>query len=259
MSGLILRLAGPLQSWGEHSTFGIRDTTAFPTRSGVIGLLAAAQGRQRGEALDDFEPLEMVVRVERPGAHLVDFHTVGGGLARAATVRTAAGGRRAEGATTLVSHRHYLTDAIFTVGIQAHDDKGVRTLNALAGALRNPAWAPYLGRRSCVPDQPLLLRTDIDDVDEELRTRTPVARPRRVRPEATVHTEMLYERAPDGGDPAASTYELLDIPETSETADRRFRFRRVYRCQREITSPQYAPGEMGGLDVLLAYARKGAR
>lgn len=258
MSGLILRLAGPLQSWGEHSTFGIRDTTAFPTRSGILGLLAAAQGRPRGHALDEFEPLEVVVRVERPGVHMADFHTVGGGLPRVATVRTASGSRRAEGATTLVSHRHYLTDAIFTVGIQAHDNDGAHLVSTLADALHKPVWAPYLGRRSCVPDQPLLLRAGIEDVDDELRTRTPLARPRRAHSEANARAEMLYERPPDGGEVSASTYELLDIPEHSGVADRRFRFRRVYRCQREIKGPQYTPGT-GALDVLFAYAREGNR
>ena len=258
MSGLILRLAGPLQSWGEHSTFSVRDTTAFPTRSGVLGLLAAAEGRPRGHALSDYEPLEFTVRIDRPGKHLTDFHTVGGGQPRPATVRTAAGGRRTEGTTTLVSHRHYLTDAIFTVGIQAHDQHGTHLLTTIADALAHPAWAPYLGRRSCVPDQPLLLRSDIADVDQELRTRTPLARTYNVRNQTPPSIEMLYERPPEGLDAKASTYELLDIPETFGTLDRRYRLRRVYRRVCEITSPQYTPGDPSGLDALLGYAKEGA-
>ena len=58
MSGLLLRLAGPLQSWGERSAFGVRDTSAFPTRSGVIGMFAAAEGRNRTAALDDYTQLD---------------------------------------------------------------------------------------------------------------------------------------------------------------------------------------------------------
>lgn len=257
MNGLILRLAGPLQSWGEHSTFSVRDTTAFPTRSGILGILAAAQGRPRGHALDDYEPLEITVRVDRPGRALTDFHTVGGGLPRTATIRTAAGTRRAEGTTTLVSHRHYLTDAIFTVGIQAHDQPSTLLLDKLADALTNAVWAPYLGRRSCVPDQPLLLRTGIDNIDDELRTRTPLART--TRSQTPPNIEMLYERAPEATDERASTYELLDIPETFASIDRRYRLRRVYRRTQEITSPQYTPGEPSGLDTLLAYAQEGVR
>lgn len=44
MSGFLLRLAGPMQSWGEHSMFGERDTLPYPSRSGLIGMFAAAQG-----------------------------------------------------------------------------------------------------------------------------------------------------------------------------------------------------------------------
>ena len=37
MSVLLLRLAGPMQSWGTRSRFGNRDTGLEPSRSGVIG------------------------------------------------------------------------------------------------------------------------------------------------------------------------------------------------------------------------------
>ena len=51
MSGFLLRLAGPMQSWGEHSMFGERDTLPYPSRSGLIGMFAAAQGVRRGDPL----------------------------------------------------------------------------------------------------------------------------------------------------------------------------------------------------------------
>ena len=54
MTVLLMRLAGPMQSWGTRSRFGNRDTGLEPSRSGVIGLLCAALGRPRAEPLDDF-------------------------------------------------------------------------------------------------------------------------------------------------------------------------------------------------------------
>ena len=42
MSTLLLRLAGPMQSWGTDSKFDIRRTGREPSKSGVIGLVAAA-------------------------------------------------------------------------------------------------------------------------------------------------------------------------------------------------------------------------
>ncbi len=79
MMGLLIRLAGPLQSWGEHSVFTHRDTLRYPTRSGVIGIFAAAEGRPRGEPLSDYDALRLTVRIDRPGTVIRDFHTIGGG------------------------------------------------------------------------------------------------------------------------------------------------------------------------------------
>ena len=47
MTVVALRLAGPLQSWGSGSRFVRRTTETAPTKSGVLGLIAAAQGIRR--------------------------------------------------------------------------------------------------------------------------------------------------------------------------------------------------------------------
>ena len=46
-SVLVLRLEGPLQSWGERSRWDVRETADRPTKSAVIGLLGAALGLKR--------------------------------------------------------------------------------------------------------------------------------------------------------------------------------------------------------------------
>ena len=73
---LVLRLAGPLQSWGRHSTFHRHDTHSEPTKSGVIGLLAAAAGRPREADITDLCDLRLGVRADQPGSLLRDYHTV---------------------------------------------------------------------------------------------------------------------------------------------------------------------------------------
>ena len=47
---LLIRLEGPLQSWGERSKWDYRDTADFPTKSGVIGMIACAMGLERTDA-----------------------------------------------------------------------------------------------------------------------------------------------------------------------------------------------------------------
>ncbi|WP_433515379.1 type I-E CRISPR-associated protein Cas5/CasD [Nonomuraea sp. CA-143628] len=86
---LLIRLAGPLQAWGTGSRFLHRDTDPErPTKSGVIGLLAAADGHNRNQhdadypdalSLAVFAQLRFGVRADRPGVLIRDFHTVGGG------------------------------------------------------------------------------------------------------------------------------------------------------------------------------------
>ncbi len=155
-NGLLLHLAGPLQSWGERSQFNERDTAPFPTRSGVIGLLASALGRRRDQPIDDLARLSLTVRTDRPGVLLRDLHTVGGGLRGKDTVTTADGKKRSGATATLLSHRYYLADAAFTAAVTG-SQADAALLRECADALREPKWPPYLGRRSCPPEGPLLI------------------------------------------------------------------------------------------------------
>ena len=61
MAVLLLRLSGPMQSWGDSSRFVRRTTRTEPTKSGVVGMLASALGRSREDALDDLAQLEFGV------------------------------------------------------------------------------------------------------------------------------------------------------------------------------------------------------
>src|SRR5262245_60630235 len=107
MSTLLLRLSGPMQSWGVQSRFSHRDTGLEPSKSGVLGLACAALGRSRDASLDDLRALRLGVRVDREGRIARDFHT-------ALEVIKADGSRPA----TVVSHRFYLADAVFLAGLE---------------------------------------------------------------------------------------------------------------------------------------------
>ncbi|WP_282202693.1 type I-E CRISPR-associated protein Cas5/CasD [Kitasatospora fiedleri] len=76
---LLIRLAGPLQSWGVQGRFAQRDTRTRPTKSGVVGLCAAALGLDRADPLTGLRTALFGVRADRPGTLVRDYHTVGGG------------------------------------------------------------------------------------------------------------------------------------------------------------------------------------
>jgi CRISPR system Cascade subunit CasD len=143
MACLLLRCVGPMQSWGSRSRFQERDTEREPTKSGIIGLLCAALGRDRAEPLDDLAALRMGVRVDLEGRVENDYHT-------ALDVLKA----NQSGTDTQISNRAYLADAAFLVGLEGE----VSLLEQLQQALKNPRWPLFLGRKSFVPGCPIYLK-----------------------------------------------------------------------------------------------------
>lgn len=135
MSTLLIRLAAPLQSWGLDSKYDRRDTARAPTKSGVIGLVAAAFGRRRNESIEDLQALRFGVRVDREGKLLRDYHT-------AKSAKSA-----------YVTQRYYLADAVFLVGLEGKD----AFLESISSALKSPHYPLFLGRRSCPPEGKILL------------------------------------------------------------------------------------------------------
>ena len=59
MKNMLLTLKGPMQSWGTSSRFTKRRTSSEPSKSGIIGLLAAAQGRRRVDPIEDLVDLKL--------------------------------------------------------------------------------------------------------------------------------------------------------------------------------------------------------
>ncbi|TBO27941.1 type I-E CRISPR-associated protein Cas5/CasD [Aquabacterium lacunae] len=144
MATLLMRLQGPMQSWGTTSRFDERDTQLEPSKSGVIGLICAALGRDRAEPIDDLAALRMGVRIDREGVPMRDYQTATGIMAATGKVDLN---------RTVVSPRFYLADAVFLVGLE-----GDRLLlDVVAEALWQPVWPLSLGRKSCVPSKPVPL------------------------------------------------------------------------------------------------------
>lgn len=157
MATLLIRLVGPMQSWGTTSRFAERDTGKEPSKSGVIGLLAASMGIDR-ENRKDIEPLtrlSMGVRHDRPGVLKRDYQTAG--CARADKIIKADGSHASDG---VVSCRSFLADAAFLVGMEGQDRPLLEKAHA---SLRNPFWTLSLGRKSYVPSEQLWIEGGIQD------------------------------------------------------------------------------------------------
>lgn len=175
MPTLLLRLVGPMQSWGTTSRFDQRDTGKEPSKSGVIGLIAAAMGidRDNWTDLETLTHLTMGVRHDRPGVPKRDYQTAG--CATSDTIIKADGKPSKDG---VVSQRYYLADAAFLVGLQG-DDRAL--LHKVHAALCDPVWSLGLGRKSYAPSEPIWLENGVqDDPLREVLTRWPwIASPRK--------------------------------------------------------------------------------
>lgn len=176
MPTLLLRLAGPMQSWGTTSRFDQRDTAKEPSKSGVVGLLAAALGIDR-ENWADLEPLtrlSMGVRHDRAGMPKRDYQTAG--CAASDTIIKADGSQAKDGG--VVSQRFFLADATFLVGVECKERFLLERIHA---ALRDPVWPLALGRKSYVPSESIWMKDGLQDAPlQDVLTRWPwIASPRK--------------------------------------------------------------------------------
>jgi CRISPR system Cascade subunit CasD len=246
--GLVLRLAAPLQSWGTTGTFHHRDTAPFPTRSGLIGMFAAAQGRTRERALAPYDlpgrprhtDLVFTCRVDRPGTVFRDFHTAGGGYGHKKGLRTATGGYRAAHKSTLVTRRDYLADAVFTIAVQGPP----ALLAHIADTLTTPVYSPYLGRRWCLPDEPLILHTDHPDPVHALTTAVPLSLAAPPPPGADTVPVMFVRESPPrpGTGPLAwaPDWETAAEPVDFTTTSRQHLQRPLWRTTEILPADLYA-------------------
>ena len=151
MTSVLIRLDAPTQSWGVESVFEQRDTAPLPTKSGVLGLVAACLGRDRSEPIDDLAATVFAVRADQPGLPGSDFQTIGADGLYSADGRILSQPK--------ISRRHYLDDAVFCCAIGCPAELAEQIVHAL----RYPVHTPYLGRKSCPPAAPLLIGATEDE------------------------------------------------------------------------------------------------
>ncbi|MDG4798127.1 type I-E CRISPR-associated protein Cas5/CasD [Micromonospora sp. WMMD1082] len=215
MSVLLLRLAGPLQAWGSASRFTQRHTEIAPTKSGVIGMLAAARGLRRTDPLTDLLSLDFGVRIDQPGQLQRDFQVA----------------RTLDGRSSMpLTNRYYLSDAVFLAAIGGEQ----KLLDGLHEAVRRPQFPLYLGRRSCPPVAPISLGVRPGNVAEILGDWPWQAAKRlRERGGLTVPLEVLCD-APPG---AEVTDTLQDEPVSFDPAHRQYGWRAVIRTRVTVPNP----------------------
>lgn len=166
---LVFHLYGPMASWGDIAVGEYRPSFAHPSKSAIVGLLAAALGirRDEEERQKNFaEACSFAVRVDAMGNLLRDYHTIQVPSSGTGRNRRTFHTRKAELAesdlNTILSSRDYRCDAVYTVAITLREDSTC-SVKDLADALRKPVFTLYLGRKSCplaFPLSPLVISAE---------------------------------------------------------------------------------------------------
>lgn len=157
---LIFRLWGPMASWGEIAVGERRGSWSRPSRSAILGLVAAALGLERADSgahLRLEAQLGFAVRIDDPGKPLRDYHTAQSPSQRKgmhwATRREELGDDN--NINTILSERSYYIgmDAVIILwpGAAVMD----WPLEEIAARLIEPVFTPYLGRKACPLGLPL--------------------------------------------------------------------------------------------------------
>lgn len=141
METVFLRLCGPMQSWGTTGRFDVRGTEPWPTKSGVVGLVAAAMGINRHGDISALAQLRMGVAVLVAGQVATDYQT--------AIMSLRSGPRTSD--KTAQSWRSYIAGGDFLVSLTG--DRHV--VQDCYEAVADPVWPLFLGRRSYAPSLPI--------------------------------------------------------------------------------------------------------
>jgi CRISPR system Cascade subunit CasD len=136
-------------------------------------------GRCRDSPVDDLNGLHFGVRVDQIGELIRDYHTVH---------------HPSDDKRSYITNRYYLADAVFLVGLEGDGD----VLRDIDGALKSPAFPPYLGRRSCPPAGKVSLGLRDSPLADSLRNEPWIASDwYRKKTDPELYLEVVCDAGPD--------------------------------------------------------------
>jgi len=223
MKTLTIKLTAPLQSYGNEATFSRRTTNHYPTKSAVIGLVAAALGyRRTDERILKLNELSFAVRLDQVGQTMTDYQTV-----------------EWKKDTRKITYRDYIQDAVFVVALGSQDDQVIENISV---ALRHPKFQLFLGRRSNVPAGVLKIHEFSDTAPVEvLKKAAWQAAPWYQRRHRNETLEIMADASLIA---KAQGVMVKDRAESFDQRDRRYGFRAIARTKvslDQLNSQEHEP------------------
>ncbi len=224
MDVLTIRASAPLQSYGNQATFNRRTTHHYPTKSAVIGLVAAALGLRREDAaIQSLNQLKYALRIDQVGQTMTDFQIV-------ETNRPKKGARK-------ITYRDYLQDYVYMIALGSEDMDLIRIISY---ALLHPKFQLYWGRRSNPPAGVLQVgmfkNTDPIAVLTHLLPWQASSWYQRKQKEATFEAELIADSSLL---PQAPRTMIKDLVGSFDQRNRFHRYRSVAKTRVTLQNPQY--------------------
>jgi CRISPR system Cascade subunit CasD len=190
----------------------------MPSKSGVIGLLAAALGRRRTDPLEELLGLRFGVRQEQQGKLVRDFQT---------EIDYHSGPRPKSKALT---YRYYLADARYLAVVEAEHS----LIEGLAEAIQSPVFPLYLGRRACPPTGRIVRGIEEAPLEEVLDSAAWLAADwyRKKQPQ---EVQLMWSRDASPGEPAHET--VRDLPRSFDPRHRDYGLRGVVHGWTPVENP----------------------
>ena len=222
-----------MQSWGTDLHFEVRKTDRYPSKSAVIGMIAAGLGyrRDEDEKIEKLRALDFALRIDQPGEILRDFHIATKYKDNGDTERL------------YVTNRYYLQDAVFVAAIGSCDNE---LMDAVEQAVKSPHFQPFMGRRSLPVGADFFLGTTDKEVVESLREipwQASAWYRRRLKNSKKLSLDLVADAKLAQGTRQVMT---RDIPLSFSYEKRQHGFRPVSMLMTEISLEHDAMSALGG-------------
>jgi len=202
---LLFTIYAPLMSWGDIAVGELRGSWDRPSRSAILGLLAAGLGLDRSDQAGH-DALEvgygLAVRVDCPGTAMTDYHTTQT-MRQSVIKKDKLEGKprmallAAGDPETILSRRTYRQDALASIALWVRAEAPLYTLERLADALRRPVFVLYAGRKANPLGLPLAPRivaaATLAGAFAELSTFPSILEWPRGAPQPTASAEIAYD------------------------------------------------------------------
>ena len=151
---LVFHIAGPMSSWGTVAVGTMRPTQRHPTKSAIIGIVAASLGLTRDDPriatlFSDFEYAVISSGIE---SEMSDYATVQTSSAISGEFKSDLPPRSLELSRSkleaMLVDKRYVCNGFYTV-LMVPSGKTEFGLEVIMDALQHPYFLPYLGRKSC--------------------------------------------------------------------------------------------------------------